>query len=247
MSAEILDHLSALAPLFCRVFGALALLPLEKGLSGLMLRFSLSSAGALFLSAIIKSPGGSSGLELLAEFALGALLSLPALLVCSSCAMLGEIFDVARGQNVAELYDPAGAKGSSLCAEFFERFAAVLLFSAGLFDRMLSVLAQSFTVIVKAAGWRPGQEGLLQIVELIAMVLGQFCLFFLPLLLAFSLVDLVFGYAAKLLPQVSMQSEIMLAKSAAGFFLLMQLSRQECFGRLMALADPGGLEVLFSP
>lgn len=233
---EACEYLRQLAPFFCRIAGALALLPLDSGIQGLALRLSLAAAGAVFIGSILPAAEQVSAAGLVLEFVLGALLSLPVLVVLSSSAMLGELFDVARGQSVAELYDPSSARNVSSCSMFFEKYAVVLLLAAGMPDRLLAVILRSFQVLGRADEVTPWIERAKRAVEFIPVALGEFCWFFLPVLLVFSLIDLVFACFGRFLPQTALQTEIMLAKSVTGLALLACMQNQQGWLQLLGLA-----------
>jgi len=239
MTAELTGILGGMPAVFFRALGLFALLPFEAGGSGIISRCQL----ALLMAVLFRGQAPGVGWYFLPlEFLTGLLLSLPAALFVSAGGMLGEFFDIGRGQNVVELYDPLHEGVQSLCGQAFRSLFWVLLLSTGLLPGLLAGFSQSLAVM-KPAGLLSGDSQAAggQIIRLMVVGMNRVLSALLPLAAAFFMVDAAACFLGKALPQINLQSETFLARSLLGILVIVAFFESGAAEFLMGAADPQSL------
>ncbi|MCB0338510.1 MAG: flagellar biosynthetic protein FliR [Bdellovibrionales bacterium] len=214
-----LDHLLCL---FVRASGFSAFLPISTSQKDVILRFGLAIGMAMAFYDPTPLEISATPIALCFEFLLGILVALPTYLLVQVMAGWGEIFDSARGQTIGRWYDPSGnGAGDSPTARLLEGASWAFLVLSGALIVMLSGFAESLLLFPVGAG-SPDSAGDLgmQTVKLIIANLDQLFSLFLPVAALFFILDLLSGFLAKLLPNLSLSSETFQIKSILGLFLL---------------------------
>lgn len=125
------------------------------------------------------------------EIAVGLVLSLPSVLFFSAAAALSEIIDIARGQMVANVYDPF-VERASLLSKLHSEFLAVLFVASGGVAQALTLVADSCRILPLGQAptlGRSGELGLRMIETLWPQLLAPLgALLILTLLVEFSFV-----------------------------------------------------------
>ena len=178
-----------------------------------LLAASMSDGVALDYSMMIRLP---------AEFLLGLILALPALMVVVVAEMLGELYDFARGQTLAAAYDPTLAQSISSSAQLFRQVAALCLLTAPGLGLTLGSYFHSLDYL-------PNANLLFSESETVgAWAIRYICLWLavaaqtaLPVTLIFLSIDLALGFIARILPSLSVSTEGFVLKSALGLVLLL--------------------------
>lgn len=229
-----LPHAELFVPVFVRCVGAVSLLPLDGGLAGILQRGVLAAVLAIFLMGVITGGTDWQAAELVLEFLVGLIVSLPAALVPASMAMALETVDTARGQNASELYDPVNGHNTAVSGMIGRYLGWAVLFSSGVALHQCAMLCATFAVVP------PGDAGRLltaatgiELLRWITALLVDFSLWLAPLLMLFVGIDLILGVLGKLLPGVSLQGEGLLLKTAVTLSLSFVLLNQAGLGSLL--------------
>lgn len=206
-------------PAAIRIFGVLLFLPFGGNpVQNLFLRVSIAACLSLLFPVECASDELTIG-RMLGELFVGIVLSLPLVLTISAASMCGDVFDTARGQNIAGLYDPQSGGSTSSCALLLKYYTINCLFTLGFFSTALEVLSKSF-ILIPQAGFTAFASKAYPILIYIAQTLQDFFFIIAPLAALFLLVDLIVLYLGKLLPQGNFFAESMLIKTALGFLML---------------------------
>lgn len=241
------ELLQTLVPIFIRALGVFAFLPFGSDLSGVLQKFTLALALSIFV--ILKAPffPAADLIALPFEFLIGICLVIPALLMIELAAMFGELFDVGRGQTIAQVYDPLSFTQASLMSQFSRYFIIALLLVSGLLEKIWCAFDASFEVV------KPGGYPLSALPQLGAALLaiefqflkGMFSAF-LPIGLGFLTIEFCFGIVAKALPQVNLPSEPFQVKALFSFLFLLVILGSQLEPALFGLAIPR-LDILRAP
>lgn len=231
------------AEIFCRVLGALLILPFAHTYINLGKLF-----GVAFLLTLFFSPYADLNRELNygalpKEFIIGLIIGLPAALTIDLIGSLGELFDNQRGVNFGGVYNPATGGSSSLTAHLMGSFATVLLLLSGIFESILIALDKSFLRISSAVkGDFNVSETSIRVIQYTAEVSGGFFKSFLICAVIFLLVDTASTFISKVLPQSSLIGEIFLVKSLIGTVVLLTILTYQWGGVLIQLSDPSAIQ-----
>ena len=205
-----------LLPIFLRSFGFVLLLPLEAGVMGLALKFLLSLATSFYL----QDPGGTAQATDLAalgaEFFWGVLLGMPLALLLESAASLGELFDVARGQNISDMIDPLNQHANSRSGILSGSYIWVVLLWGGVAERSLAHLRTGWDVFSPDCSNIFSRALAAYILKLDLIFFAGALRCFLPLALLFCTIEIALLSVQRALPNFFGQGEAMIIKSALG-------------------------------
>ena len=208
-------------PATVRAAGFLALMPWWQSPGQKVLLLSLSG-----LLAVSVSDRASLDYQMLtrlpAEFLLGLILILPALMIVNVAELLGELYDFARGQTLASAYDPTLGQSISSSAQLFRQIATIFLLTApglgitlGSYFHSLDYLPKADLLLAQSAA--VGEWA----IRYICLWLSLLARTALPLTFVFLSVDLALGFIARVLPSLSVATEGFVLKSALGLVLLL--------------------------
>lgn len=226
-------------PVFFRALGIVAFLPLGLDMSGLMKKFTLACGLSLYVMNASHQLATLEWQALPLEFLIGLVIAFPALMLVEAGGMFGELFEVGRGQNIAQLYDPLSFTQSAIMAQFGRYFVIATIVAAGLLERTLFAFEKTLQIIPPTTFASTGLQRLAM--DLISLEANYICgMFqsFLPIALTFWVVDVSMGLIGKALPQVGLQSESFQIKSLLGFLSLLGLLSFQLSPSLWALACP---------
>lgn len=227
-----------LALLFCRVFGFSLFLPLGKGLSDNFVRILFSFVLALALCKSFPVFTHFSIVAIFIELIIGVLIALPFAFSLDVFCNISEFFDLARGMNIAQVYDPSFEGERSVLSMIFRQALWAYFLWQGFMFFLLNVFLKSYQLY---SPWKGADFS--SFYTLLEKYLVSYLYYFLeilalsfslslPFLVLFILVDLFFAFLAKLLPKIQMQSESFLVKSFLGGVLvysLIKLDYQDAF------------------
>jgi len=225
--------MAAFVLLSLRAFGAIALLPFGEGANAILSRLVIALGCAFALTPELLAAPVTPG-SIIGNLFVGIVLSLPIVCVLEGAAMAGELIDVARGQTIAQVYDPLQNEVTSPLGVAGRHLAWVTLIVLAAETVLLGSLKESLTLLPlespldlfnRESGW-----GLL---EQCATILASCVRLILPLIVLFFLIECVFGVVAKFATKTSLQVESSAAKIAAGSVLL------------LTIVSSGSLESLF--
>ncbi len=238
VSAAVAEYLRTLGPVFLRTLGMFALIPLELGFQGTLFKISLAAVFALAFSYDLHIATVVSPSSLAFEFFLGMTLSLPFALVISAAKVLGDLFDTARGQSIADMLDPLHGASSSYTGILLQSFSFATLLSVGALDSIVRSLALSLKTLPLSLQAADFTANALALINFVAASMNAAFFAFLPFALVFFAIEFTCAYLSKLLPRVSLQAESFLLKSWAGIVCLMSLTRFDLTPILLRLATP---------
>lgn len=234
-------------PLFFRSLGVWVVLPIRQGLAGSLgiLMLSTLTAFSLFGDAKIVSSNvhqlgyGAYFFEIL----IGALIAFPAALLVSSSAMLGELFDIGRGQQIGAQYDPMTGSQQSGMAIVSRSYTWAIILAAGLLPRLFSVLVASFHSLPPGEATSVSLETLAQsLLVLLAPYLTGLFVAFIPFVLLFLIVSVGMGYLSRIAPQMQLHGEVFLFKTLLGIGLIVVLLEWDLAAVLIRLCEfPEGI------
>lgn len=224
---------------FARCFGLAIVLPVREGLKGVVPVISFAAGLAVLISGSVPYEATASSISIGGEFVLGMLIGLPAALVVSIGAMLGELFDVGRGQNVGGLYDPISGVQQSHTALLAKSWVWAQLLLLGILEQLVGGLSRSFDV-VSAGGFSVTQlqEVGYGIVRFLSPMLSGMMTAYFPFALAFLLLNCAMGFIGKVVPQLSLFGEVFQAKTYFGLAVMVYLLRSDFDATLLHVALP---------
>lgn len=212
--------------LFFRALGLISVLPLDYSLNAVGMRFVFAGGLAAIHWNLDCVPGEGVDLVLglLFDFLLGLCLGFPVALLVSIAAMLGELFDVMRGQQLGSLYDPLSQEQQSASATLFNMFAWSMLLQSGALCILVAGYSESYAKY-PAGSLRPEVLEPLAWWLLSASVgsLERMFLCALPLIAIFLSIEVLAGFCAKLMPQIQLSSEAIAIKSVVGLVVLINV------------------------
>lgn len=186
------------------------LVPLGHDLVSISIRMTL--AAVLTIAALPSVQVGElSALILLQQLSLGLLLAMPFILVVTLFEMTGELFDVGRGQMMANLIDPFHDQSAPLARLAHVGVGAFLIWQGALLDLVLHFVS-SFIEYPPGVSVELAQLGAL-LLRMVLYGLSLLALFSLPLLFIFLLVELASALAGKVVPGAKLGGECFLLKT----------------------------------
>lgn len=177
------------------------------------------------LTLILSKPSTSSVVSIYTfplEFILGFILGSPILLLVYCCSMFGALFDLGRGQSIAQIYDPITASSPSTSALLFQYSAIGLLLAGDVMVTGVATLNQSLELI-RDPMMILERENVSVFSNLLGLSIMSALTFFIPIGLAFFVVEIMIGYLGQAIPKLSLMSDSFQLKSLAGFLLLILL------------------------
>jgi type III secretory pathway component EscT len=210
-------------PWWARTFGLVALLPLWTDTNAIPQKCAAALCLALAVGYRAQA-APASPLELillvLANGAIGAVLSMPLVLVLEAAASYGETLDGVRGVTIAQHYDALRSENRSLLSGSFAAGVWAAALFSGAAPALAGILAASRVitaqVISNDAAARLARAVLASVLHAAAMSLE----FALPFAALCFLLEIAIGLVSLCAPRVSLQGEALLAKSAALALLL---------------------------
>jgi flagellar biosynthesis protein FliR len=188
------------------------LVPLGHDLVSINMRLTLACVLTMAAFPSVQSSEVTC-LILLQQLALGLLLSLPFILVVTLFEMTGELFDVGRGQMMANLIDPFHDQTAPLAKLAHIGVGAFLIWQGALLELVIHFVS-SFAQYPPGTHIELTQLGGL-LLRLVLYVLSLLALFSLPLLFMFLLVELAAALAGRVVPGAKLSGESFLLKSIA--------------------------------
>ena len=213
--------LSVFPFVFLRAIGTLALLPLDGAFRGALKKLAAAVLMAFLFVPFAHAPTSTASASYFGEIFIGLLLIFPLVLCLHGAAMLGELFDVGRGQSIASFYDPVSNLQQSQMGMFFKEFLWLQFLLAGGLLAYMDCFALSLQKIPAATvplelSQKTGHTFLLLQVNF----LTQIMIAALPLAVIFLFANLMGAFAARVLPQLALYQEVFLLSTILGFFYL---------------------------
>jgi len=233
-------------PVFFRALGLMLCLPLEQGLQTQLLRIGLSAGLSALVSIELQTEPSFALFTIPGELLIGFCLGLPILMVVNLAQAFGEVFDIARGQNISDMHDPLHGQSSSYSSILLQYLSWSSLLLLGILDLSLGVFYKSFSLFPAAELKLELSAAIgLHLMSFLSEILADFSALLLPLVTLFLLIEIGMAFLSKLLNRTSLQSEAMLIKSYLGFLVLLGLSQLGFAPAILKLATPS-LELLKS-
>ena len=228
-------------PVFCRAIGMIAILPWGNSSLSLNLRVTLAAGLSLLVSGTLPEISPLTTSSLVGELIVGLALGIPLALAVQAFAMAGEMIDVARGQQIAALYDPLADLQTSPCSVLFGNFAWVAALCSGLLDSLIISFVRSFSLVPldSAFGTSNLKSIASGILTLIPLLLGGIFGALMPLIGMMLAVDLAIGFVSKFIPQLALQSEAFQIKLLDSMLGVIALSRIDIGRELVRMARVG--------
>lgn len=206
-----------------RIFGFMLLLPLD-GISfqlGIRLGFACSM-GYLMGSSL---PSMELELSLLPfELLIGFIIGLPFALLLHLVSWWAELIEGGRGQSLSSILDPLFSQHSVALSSLVNQGTFLFCILSPIFLRLLGSCIESFSTLP------PGAFGALQVMAyfqklsiIITRLLTIVGTMALPFLFVCLCVEIIFAFAHKILPGISLQSECFLVKSIIVFGALLYI------------------------
>lgn len=223
--------LPSIVCLFMRILGALACLPFEGVASGWWLRFCAASVLSLTLIwGQNVSPINLSSSALIGDFLLGLSVGLPLALSVQAYSALGDFIDSARGQNMSEMYSPLNGNSSSLTSSLLQHYSFSLLLFTGALDVLVSQVFKSMQMQSLGSIAAENYSDLGQhFIHMAIYSIYHFSFLAVPFAVIFLCLDLCMIFLAKLIPGLSLLSEMFLAKSALAFCAIYYLLQRPVY------------------
>ena len=228
-------------PVFCRAIGMIAILPWGNSSLSLNLRVTLAAGLSLLVSGTLPEISPLTTSSLVGELIVGLALGIPLALAVQAFAMAGEMIDVARGQQIAALYDPLADLQTSPCSVLFGNFAWVAALCSGLLDSLIVSFVKSFSLVPLASAFGTSNLNSIAsgILTQIPLLLGGIFGALMPLIGMMLAVDLAIGFVSKFIPQLALQSEAFQIKLLVSMLGVIALSRIDIGRELVRLARVG--------
>ena len=228
-------------PVFCRAIGMIAILPWGNSSLPLNLRVTLAAGLSLLVSGTLPEISPLTTSSLVGELIVGLALGIPLALAVQAFAMAGEMIDVARGQQIAALYDPLADLQTSPCSVLFGNFAWVAALCSGLLDSLIVSFVKSFSLVPLASAFGTSNLNSIAsgILTQIPLLLGGIFGALMPLIGMMLAVDLAIGFVSKFIPQLALQSEAFQIKLLVSMLGVIALSRIDIGRELVRLARVG--------
>ena len=210
-------HLAGIILIGFRALGLLSMLPLGGGVIMNGQRLLLACGLGLLMKDAAPVWPQAGAAALLGEYLLGLLCGLPAAMLVSCAEMWGDLFDALRGQNIAQMYDSSFEREQAQSGIFARNFLWSNLLLLGVGENLLAGFYRSFSYVNAGAightDWDLTAYRLMH--WSVGFMVELFCLFA-PIAALFLLIDLAALFSAKLLPHVSLGSEVFQIKSLLG-------------------------------
>ena len=236
---EVGDALLQFSLLFMRGLGVIALLPFGRTIVGTSQRTFLAAGLAILFFDPLALPQSVTPAGLLAEFVIGVLISVPAVMVISCVSMCGELIDSGRGQTIGLLYSPLSGHGASSTSMLGSVGIWAFLLFFGILETLMSGLVSSIALLPLGSFAFTELDiigrNLLAVIE---PILSLTFSFYFPFAILFLVIDLGFGFVAKLTPQANPYSEAIQLKTYVAFAMLALLTRYDLGFSMSSLALP---------
>lgn len=227
----------SLAP-FLRALGFIAIFPCGYDLVGVPRRIGIALLGALLILESGADPPSELGVvQGASEFLFGLLLALPLACVVEGGAVLGELLDAARGESLGSLYDPSFGYNSPLGAMIRNLVWGSVVISGAIVATAEIVVSSVHEVPLGVGiGLREIGEGMLATGSALFGVAVRCAA---PWVGFFLVVECAGIVVLRLLPQLSLSSELFLAKTG-GVVVLFWLVDGGLIGeRLIGIVEAG--------
>ena len=205
----------SLTTIYFRFFGLLLALPVGYTLIGYSIRIVLAGLFAACFSVNIATFSFGSLISVPTEIILGFLLGMPIVLAVQMGLFFGELFDLGRGQSIAQIYDPVTNSTPSTSSVFIQYAVLTILFNGGLILSSVGVLWESLSMIPSGTIILD-QSKIIFFTKLIAQSVLTTLLFFTPFGLLFVSIEYMIGCLGSVAPRLSLNSESFKLKSLFG-------------------------------
>ncbi len=233
------EEMQAFPAIFLRIMGAMILLPFSHSLSNIGKIFAFSFCLSFFFISSFTGTVDFSWSNLIFEFGIGLLISIPSAITIDAIKSLGELFDNQRGVSFAAVYDPNTNLQSSVMSHLSSNFCTVILISAGLLENILVAIKSSILIFPLYSFSASSLSGTaINVISLISHFCSAMFQAFLLCALVFVLVDIASVFLSKVLNQTGLNSEVFLVKTLLGFLILFFLLNADLSYSLMSMAGP---------
>ena len=196
---------------FARALGLIVFLPFEIFTVGLGVRFILSVLLGVSAVSQVQLNSDPNIVSYLVNFMAGFIIVFPVILLIQAADLWGDLFESLRGQTVGNIADPLFQGETSHIAIMSKSLIWIGLISVGLFEFLFAQFLKSFNLsVLDISLW---QKSIL----LFAEVLSAAMKLAVPFAVLFLVVELLGIFSAKLLPGVSLITEIFTVKMFLGF------------------------------
>lgn len=213
---------------FARALGIVAFLPIEVFSLGIGIKFVITFLLALCGMDRISNVEDLGILTYALEFMLGFSCVLPVLLLIHAADLWGDLYESLRGQSAGIIADPLFQGETSHVSLLFKNLMWVSLISIGVFESLINSYFRSYSI--SALNVELWQKSLLLITHVLTATLEMA----MPFAIIFLTIELVSILSAKLLPSVSIQTEIFTVKMFLGFIGLVALLELDLLKNLEA-------------
>lgn len=234
-----LDFLNLLLSCFARALGMLAILPIATFFTGFFTRSTLAFILALICALDYKQQVDSTLLNIVLNFCVGVMLSMPARLVVVSFEAYGEFLDAGRGQTIAAVYNPMTESPSSQTSTILSSLSWSVLVYLGYLIILFQSYFQSFKIL------HPGinsfqfiSNSATQIFLCLNLVVQASILHYLPLAAVFLGIDVIFAFCSKSLNNTHLYSENFQLKTYLSLLLLVFILNSDLDLSFFSIALP---------
>lgn len=200
------------------VFGSLAIPQNIRLMAGLAITLAIAPA----IPPMPAIPAGSwAGLAILAQqMVIGIVLGLSLRIVFVAVDVAGDLIGLQMGLSFAVFYDPTNTGQTAVVTEFFSLLAVLLFLSLNGHLLMLSLLAQSFTLLpVSLAPF--AAKGYAALLSWAATMFLAGVLLSLPLIAALLIANIAMGVLTRVAPQLNLFAVGFPVTLMAGFLVIM--------------------------
>jgi type III secretory pathway component EscT len=217
-------NFACISCVFARCFGSLVLLPLGSGFSSYSRQFIIAVLETVFIIWGVRVDANLDFINIISEFVIGVLISLPTVLVLEGAISFGSLIDTGRGQNQASLYEPVRNLQLNIMGLLYSNYCFVIALSSGLLLQLIVVVEKSIHVlplnkVELYSLFRQSNE----ILNFIGLYLAGTLSCFIVFASLYLVIDIAMSFIAKAAHSIGLESEIFQLKTYSSFFLLIVL------------------------
>lgn len=240
--------LQAFPGAFIRILGCLIILPFAHSISNIGKMFVFSFGLTLFFVTGNVQAAEYSSINILTEFLIGIVISLPIALTVDAVRSLGELFDSQRGLSFASSYDPNVNVQASVSSHLTSNYCITALIGAGILENLLFTIKKSFALIpLYSMNVAEMSDIAVNVIYFISFVCGAMFQSFLLCALIFMLVDVGSLFLSKALNQSAFHQEIFLVKSLLGLLLVVCVLKLNPGPAISTMASPNIKMLISTP
>lgn len=233
-----LENFLVYLPLFVHMCSAVVLLPIGDGMHAFVSRATV--ALGLTIAASPASGVAPPAAAYLAHAVTGCLATLPVVLLLHAASSFGELLEVGRGMTIGQIVDPHYDLPEVTLAQLCRWGMFAYLAAHGvLLDSCLEAIRSGNRVVAEY----PKLEFIAEMFSALWRSVSSVISAAIPLLILYLLIELFISVMSKVLPGLSLSSELFLVKGISALILLVILAQAISPELLWSLYDSmkGGL------